>query len=84
MHTNFTPYNVCDKRIKSSMIEPTCNGEKVTKSLLLSWGMTMSGPKDEAIGRLNCSVFATVLSPTLWQLVTTTSARRKLTLKSLV
>ena len=82
-HTNFTPYDACNKRTKSSMIEPTCNGEKVTKSLLPSWKMTMSVPKDETTGRSNCSVFATVLPPTPCQRVTIDSARRKLTLKSL-
>ena len=36
---------------------------------------TMSSPKDETIGRSNCSVFATVLPPTPCQRVTTDSAR---------
>ena len=53
-HTNFTPYDVCNKRTKSSMIEPTCNGEKVTRSLLPRWRMTMSGRRDETTGKPSC------------------------------
>ena len=37
------------------------NGEKVTRSILPSWRMTMSARKDDTTGRSNCSVFAIVL-----------------------
>ena len=82
-HTNFTPYEACNKRTKSSMIEPACNGKKVTTSILPRWRMTMSAQKDETIGRSNSSPFAIVLPPTPCQRVTTHAATLKFTLKSL-
>ena len=69
-HTNFTPHEACNKRTKSSMIEPACNGKKVTRTILPRWRMTMSPQKDEITGRSNCSAFAIVLPPTPCQRVT--------------
>ena len=82
-HINFAPYEACNKRTKSSMIKPACNGKKVTRSILPSWRMTMSARKDDTTGRSNCSVFAIVLPPTPCQRVTTHAPTLKFTLKSL-